>query len=261
MTAPQIIKDEELECALQDRVFLVTGCSSGVVFLTVRDQEKGKSVCESFLDPSRVELLEFGSSMLDFSSKLNVLVCNAGAVQIPGREETTEGFEMQLVNNYSGHFLLFWLLNDAMLESTNAARHASETVFDDFHLKQDKMAQIYMANYVNRNFGSDRIRTLSLTTDDIDIKVLKYSPVGVRDGWGTNPMIWIRMENPEKCAATTVLAAVGKEWEGKGGKYLDNCGIAASQLLVPVMDVKDYAYDETNEEKLWELILKTLGLS
>ena len=33
------------------------------------------------------------------------------------------------------------------------------------------------------------------------------------------------MKSPEQGCATTVLAAVGRELEGKGGVYLDNCAI------------------------------------
>ncbi|KAI0972802.1 putative oxidoreductase,short chain dehydrogenase [Xylaria arbuscula] len=311
-TALQIIKDEGLEGALPDKVFLVTGCSSGIgietgralaktggkVFLAVRDLKKGHSACESFLETGRVELLEFDSTKLDSvkacaeaflkkSSKLNVLVCNAAVMHTPTREQTAEGFEMQLATNYLGHFLLFWLLKDAMLaaaESTgtssrlvnvsSAGHHASEIIFDDFQLKksydpskaygQSKLAQIYMANYVDRNFGSSSIgiHALSLMPGGIETNLQKHFPAEVRSGWKTNPTIWNFMKSPEQGAATTIIAAVGKEWEGKGGKYLENCQVATSKPIGPgVAGVADYAYDEGKESKLWELTLKTLNLS
>jgi hypothetical protein len=31
------------------------------------------------------------------------------------------------------------------------------------------------------------------------------------------------LKTPEQGAATTVLAAVGREWEDTGGKYLEDC--------------------------------------
>ncbi|KAI1169142.1 putative oxidoreductase,short chain dehydrogenase [Nemania serpens] len=309
-TALQIIKDEGLEGALQERVFLVTGASSGIgietgralaatgakIFLTVRDLKKGQSACESFLEPGRVELLELDTSnpdsvkacaeaFLKRSPKLNVLVCNAGVMLIPTREETAEGFEMQLATNYLGHFLLFWLLKDAMLESakttgsssrlvnvSSSGHHASEIVFNDFQLKQEygagkaygqsKLAQIYMANYVDRNFSPNGIHALSLMPGGIATNLQKHIPAEVKEGWMKDPQILNFGKSLEQGAATTVLAAVGKEWEGKGGKYLEDCQVAASQPLVPGMKgVKDYAYDEVKENKLWELTLKTLSLS
>ncbi|KAI0188396.1 putative oxidoreductase,short chain dehydrogenase [Astrocystis sublimbata] len=309
-TALQIIKDEGLEGALRDRVFLITGVSSGIgietgraiaatgakVFLTARDLKKGQAACEAFLEPGRVEMLELDTSKLDSvkacaeaflkkASKLNVLICNAGVMYIPTREETAEGFEMQLATNYLGHFLLFWLLKDAMLEGVNTAgsssrlvnvassgHHASEIIFDDFQLKQhygastaygqSKLAQIYMANYVDRNFGPNGIHATSLMPGGIATNLQKHFSKEVTDKWAADPSILNFMKSPEQGAATTVLAAVGKEWEGKGGKYLEDCQVAAPQPLVPgVKGVKDYAYDETKENKLWELTLKTLSLS
>ncbi|KAJ3566307.1 hypothetical protein NPX13_g7181 [Xylaria arbuscula] len=309
-TALQIIQDEGLEGALQDRVFLITGVSSGIgietgraiaatgakVFLTARDLKKGQAACESFLKPGRVEMLELDTSKLDSvracakaflkrSSKLNVLICNAGVMHIPTREETADGFEMQLATNYLGHFLLFWLLKDAMLEGgratgsssrlvhvSSSGHHASEIVFDDFQLKQDydpskaygqsKLAQIYMANYVDRNLGTEGIHALSLMPGGIATNLQKHFPKEVTDQWAKDPNVLNFMKSPEQGAATTVLAAVGKDWEWKGGKYLEDCQIAAPEPLVPgVKGVKDYAYSEAKEDKLWELTLKTLNLS
>ncbi|KAK5634183.1 hypothetical protein RRF57_009897 [Xylaria bambusicola] len=308
-TALQIIKDEGLEGALQDRVFLVTGASAGIgtetaravaatgakVFLAVRDVKKGQAACESFLEPGRVELLELDTSKLDTvracaaaflkkSSKLNVLICNAGVMNIPTREETAEGFEMQLAINYLGHFLLFWLLKDAMLEGAKAAgsssrlvnvassgHHGSEIIFDDFQLNRDytatkaygqsKLAQMYMANYVDRNFGPKGIHALSLMPGGIMTNLQKYTSDEVKEGWKKDPNIWNFMKSPEQGAATTIVAAVSKEWEGKGGKYLEDCQVAKQEPLVPwTKGVKDYAYDEDKENRLWELTLKTLNL-
>ncbi|KAI0516860.1 putative oxidoreductase,short chain dehydrogenase [Xylaria bambusicola] len=308
-TALQVIKDEGLEGALQDRVFLITGASAGIgietaraitttgakVFLAVRDMKKGQTACESFLEPGRVELLELDTSKLDTvracaeaflkkSSKLNVLICNAGIMNSPTREETAEGFEMQLATNYLGHFLLFWLLKDAMLEGAKAAEsssrlvnvsssghHASEVIFDDFQLKQDytaikaygqsKLAQIYMANYVDRNFGPKGIHALSLMPGGIMTNLQKHVPEETKEGWKKDPFISNFMKSPEQGAATTIVAAVAKEWEGKGGKYLEDCRVATPEPLIPfAKGVKDYAYDEDKENKLWELTLKTLNL-
>lgn len=71
-TALDIVKDEDLEGKLADKVFLITGCSSGIgidtaralsvtgakLFLGVRDIAKGKSALADILEPGRVELLK-----------------------------------------------------------------------------------------------------------------------------------------------------------------------------------------------------------
>ncbi|CAG9948204.1 unnamed protein product [Clonostachys rosea f. rosea IK726] len=308
-TALQIIKDEGREGALGDKVFLVTGASSGIgietgralaatgarVFLAVRDLKKGEAACKSFLEPGRVELIELDVSslksvrecaakFLQKSPQLNVLVCNAGVMTIPTREETEDGFEMQLAVNYLGHFLLFWLLKDAMAKSStpgfqsrlvnvaSSGHQASEIVWDDFNLKnynpltaygQSKLAQIYMANYVDRHFGPQGIHAISLMPGGItDTNLSQYTPKEMVDSFKTDPVLSKWVKSREQGASTTVLAAVGQEWEGKGGKYLEDCAVATPNASIPgLTGVSDYAYDEGKETRLWELTLKTLGLS
>ena len=310
-TALQIIQDEGREGNMEDKVFLVTGASAGIgvetgralaatgakVFLTARDLEKGKAACQSFLEPGRVEFLELDTSKLDSvracaaaflekSKKLNVLICNAAVMNIPTREQSVDGYEMQLVTNYLGHFLLFWLLKDTLLESStpefnsrlvnvaSSAHHASEINFEDFNLEkegayvpekaygQSKLAQIYMANYVDRNFGSKGLHALSLMPGGMDTGLSKYIPREVMEGFKKNPVLFKWMKSIEQGAATTVWAAVGKEWEGKGGEYLENCAIATPEPFMPgLLGIMDYAHDEAKEDKTWELTLKALHLS
>lgn len=106
-TAMQIIRDEDLVNKMTDKVFLVTGTSSGIggetvralhatgahIFMTARDMAKGEAVMKDILASSegtgKLELLEMelGSfesirnctkELLKKTDKLNVLVNNAG---------------------------------------------------------------------------------------------------------------------------------------------------------------------------------------
>jgi NAD(P)-dependent dehydrogenase (short-subunit alcohol dehydrogenase family) len=311
-TALQIIKDEGREGTMTDKVFLVTGASSGIgietgralaatggkVFLAVRDLEKGRAACQSFLEPGRVELIELDFSKLQSvrtaaatflkkSAQLNVLVCNAGIMMVPTREETEDGFEMQLATNYLGHFLLFWLLKDTLIKSStpqfqsrlinvsSSGHHASEIVWDDFNLEkegaydptaaygQSKLAQIYQANYVDRHFGPKGLHALSLMPGGIiETGLAKHTPKEVVEGFKQHPVLSKWVKSREQGAATTVIAAVGKEWEGKGGEYLEDCVVATPEPFMPnLVGVKDYAHDEAKENKTWELTLKALKLT
>ncbi|KAI1108653.1 short chain dehydrogenase [Nemania sp. NC0429] len=309
-SALQIIKDEGLEGNMKDKVFLVTGASSGIgietgralaatgakVFLTARSLEKGRAACGSFLEPGRVELLELDTSdlssvrkaaaeFLQKSPTLNVLVCNAGVMLIPTREETAEGFEMQLATNYLGHYLLFDLLTDALLKAStptfnsrvvnvsSSGHHWGELDLDDLQLKapgayapdrsygQSKLAQILSANYIDRHFGPRGLHALSLMPGGIMTGLQKYVPAEVKKSWEA-PDVQAFLKDLSQGAATTVIAAVGKEWEGKGGKYLEDCRVATPEpLIVGLAGVKPYAYDEEKETRLWDLTRKTLGLA
>ncbi|KAH6908803.1 short-chain dehydrogenase [Coprinopsis sp. MPI-PUGE-AT-0042] len=146
-TALQIIEDEGLIGKLSDKVFLVTGVSSGIgidtvralhatgahVYGTVRDVAKGQKVIDEILaekregggkiDLIKIELDSFESirkGAQDFLSKsggkLNVFIANAGVMATPFGK-TKDGFETQFGTNHLGHFLLFQLLKDALLAS------------------------------------------------------------------------------------------------------------------------------------------------
>ena len=142
-TALQIIKDNNLEGKLTDKVIFITGCSSGIgiettralaltgarLFCSARDLEKGKAALSDILEPGRVELIKLDMNSLNSvracadeflskSQKLNVLINNAGVMRTPeGR--TTDGFETQLGTNHLAHFLLFNLLKPALLAGSS----------------------------------------------------------------------------------------------------------------------------------------------
>ena len=145
--ALQVIEDEGLIGKLSDKVFLITGVSSGIgietlralhttgahVFGTVRDTAKGQKVVDTILSenhPSggKITLIEMSLDSFasirrgaaDFLSKsnntLHLLVANAGVMATP-YGKTTDGFETQFGTNHLAHFLLFQLLKPALLAS------------------------------------------------------------------------------------------------------------------------------------------------
>lgn len=168
------------------------------LFLAVRSLERGRTACGTLLASGRAELVECDTSSLASVRRaagevlgrlggagLHVLVCNAGVMQLPERRESADGFEAQLATNYLGHFLLVRLLRDALLRGAasggarvvqvaSSAHHASEIRFDDLQLAapgvydplgaygQSKLAQIYLANYVDRHYGDRGLHALSV---------------------------------------------------------------------------------------------------
>ncbi|OAK99144.1 NAD(P)-binding protein [Phaeosphaeriaceae sp. SRC1lsM3a] len=148
-TALQVIHDEELVGKLSDKVFLITGVSSGIgidtlralhttgahVYGTVRNLPKGQAVVDQILSEKhpgggKISLIEMSldslasvrSGAADFLSKsggqLNVLIGNAGIMACP-YALTQDGFETQFGTDHLSHFLLFHLLRDALLSSAS----------------------------------------------------------------------------------------------------------------------------------------------
>lgn len=71
------------------------------------------------------------------------------------------------------------------------------------------------------------------------------------------------MKSPEQGAATTVWAAIGKQWEGCGGKYLEDCSISKpfqegdASPLAP--GYAPHAYDVEAARQLWDVSVKLVG--
>lgn len=69
------------------------------------------------------------------------------------------------------------------------------------------------------------------------------------------------MKSPEQGAATTVWAAIGREWEGRGGKYLNDCSVACTPQEGEVnLGYAPHAYDEEAAKKLWDVSTQLVGL-
>ncbi|KAI1322329.1 hypothetical protein F5Y16DRAFT_413312 [Xylariaceae sp. FL0255] len=311
-TALQIIKDEEREMTMKDKVFLITGSGSGIgiettralaatgarVYGLVRNVDAAREACTEFLERGRVELLECDlSSMASVraaaetfkakSTQLNVLVANAAVMSIPKRELSVDGFEMHFATNYLGHFLLFYLLKDLMVASatpefasrvvqvSSASHHVSEINFDDINWNesydpktayaQSKLAQIYLANYIERHFTG--VHALSLMPGGIRTNILRYTPTAVVEKiMSSSEFLQKWYKSPAQGAATTVLAAVGRKLEGQGGIYLEDCAVAKVEgqegaVIIPsIKGVKACAFDVEKQEKLWAATVEMLKL-
>ncbi|MEM9951772.1 MAG: oxidoreductase [Chloroflexota bacterium] len=154
------------------KVVIVTGANSGLgyetskalakkgakVIMAVRTVNKGEQARDEILaDVPNADLevmrLDVGNlaSVREFADtfkatydRLDILANNAGVMAIP-RQETADGFEMQLGVNHLGHFALTGLLLDVIVKTPNARIHNvsssanwSGTInFDDLMGEQD----------------------------------------------------------------------------------------------------------------------------
>jgi len=300
-TALQVVQDNGLEGKLTDKVALITGCSSGIgietaralkaagikVFVTARNIAKGKEALKDILEKDKVELLELRLDSLasvrscakEFqsrSSKLNILINNAGIMAVPTLTLTEDGFESHLGTNHLGHFLLFQLLKPLLLTSStphfnsrvvnvsSSAHRGFPIQFNDPNLKgegaynpwgaygQSKTANVLMANEIEKRYGSQGLHAFSLMPGFIGTGLQVHMASEVQNA---PPRLLKHMKSPGQGAATTVWAAVGKTHEGKGGKYLEDVQVAelwdGSWEYAP--GYGENAFDEEAAGKLWEL--------
>ncbi|PCG96436.1 Hypothetical protein PENO1_068560 [Penicillium occitanis (nom. inval.)] len=80
----------------------------------------------------------------------------------------------------------------------------------------------------------------------------------------SNEEMYKVMKSPEQGAATTVWAAIGQEWEKKGGEYLAECGKTArsnDNHEILGEGFAGHAYDAEKEARLWKDSLRMVGLT
>jgi NAD(P)-dependent dehydrogenase (short-subunit alcohol dehydrogenase family) len=313
-TALQIIKDQGLEGKWQDKVILITGCTSGIgvetaralyetgasIYITARNMEKGNSVAQSLTTdaarPVRVLELSLDSlasvrkaaeQFLSLSSKLNILIDNAGVMACP-KGKTVDGFETQWGTNHLGHFLLFQLLKPALLASATPS-FASRVIsvsstghkmvekidlddlgwdnreYEDFKAYgQSKLSNVYFANELDRRYGAMNLHGWSLHPGSIPTELgrhLKNHPL--QQQVSQDQTYQKSRKSPEQGAATQVWAACAKELEGKGGKYLEDCQVSPpwKSGAFYARGFSKHAYNPAEEKKLWEVSSKVAGVS
>ncbi len=129
-----------------------------------------------------------------------------------------------------------------------------------------KTAQIWFSNEIDRRYGASGLHSLSLHPGNI--VTAGYGRLDPRvaeklGGLMSDEGIMKTFKSVEQGAATQVLAAVGKGWEGVGGVYLDECGV--SRLLEDgemgaINGHRPWIYDEQGAERLWKDSCEMVGL-
>ncbi|PVI04889.1 putative short-chain dehydrogenase [Periconia macrospinosa] len=309
-TALQVIHDNNLSGKWTGKVVLVTGGTSGIgietaralfatnadVFITARDLDKASRVIEdirkSTQGDGRLEAIEMDMDKLESvkaaaqaflvkSSKLNVLVNNAGIMGLPERNTTVDGFERQFGVNHLAHFTLTALLLPTLLKSTSptfnsrvimltSSGHryspvqlADPGLTDNYEAwtsyGQSKTANIWTANYIDRTYGPRGVHALAVYPGAILTPLyvhVQSVPSDMPDDWQTDPAAQAFMQSCEQGASTSTWAATATALEGVGGKYLCNCGVGGpAKNLTSILDsgYAPHAFDEEGETKLWNL--------
>lgn len=309
-TALQIINDEGVEGKLKDQVIVITGTSSGIgietaralaatgatLFLTARDVSKAQAALAGIFDASRMEIIEMdqvslssvrvaAAAILAKTSKIHMLVNNAGIMAIPDLRLTADGHELQFGTNHLSHFLFYKLLEPALLAAaspelpsrvvslaSSAHNVCGINDSDNYNFQksdynpfvaygQSKTSNIYLANEIERRYGSRHLHSTSVHPGIISTGLTQH--MGPEAFKGLEHLYPI-MKSVEQGAATSVWAAVGEAWKHEGGKYLSDCAVTK-----PYVEGEDkftsngyapHAYDVETAERLWNDSLKLVGL-
>ncbi|KAF7895048.1 hypothetical protein EAF00_006862 [Botryotinia globosa] len=244
------------------RALSATGAT---LFLTVRDIKKAETSLDGILEPDRVTLVEMdnasffniktaAAAILEKSgNQLNILVNNAGVMAIKDLQLTEDGHEITFATNH-----LTWISIPACDNyNFQKGRYNYGTAY-----ASSKLANIYMANEIDRRYGQQGLHATSLHPGPIDTNINRHLGREWAAQVMSNEKVRKVPKSAEQGAATTVIAAVGKEWEGKGGKYLENCGEAErgkDDYQIFGNGWVKQTYRPEDEGRLWRDSLKIVG--
>ncbi|KAH6714894.1 hypothetical protein BKA61DRAFT_480605 [Leptodontidium sp. MPI-SDFR-AT-0119] len=263
-TALQIIKDEGLVGKLTGKVIFITGANQGLglesaralyetgatIYMGVRDLVKGEKAIDNILstasnpDPKSLHLIEMSLDSLDSvraggegflaqSSQLDILLLNAGVMATP-KGRTKDGFETQFGINHVSHFLHFELLRSTLL----------------------------MANEIERLHGARGLHGLAVHPGIVGTNLTQYLDPSIMKAMAEDKESFKLIKDVGQGASTSVLAAVGREWEGRGGCYLADCAEHgpskpdASPWDMSGQGYARWAFDEESAKKLWDISIK-----
>ena len=220
--------------------------------------------------------------------RVNILVNNAGIFGVRDLKLTKDGHETHFATNYLGHFLLFQLLKPALLNcsspkfqsrvvSVGSSNHRTVELHDSDnysfekggydHQKaypHSKLACIYMANEIDRRYGHRGLHATSLHPGGINTNLHEKMGPDFMEKIMNDPKLHAMLKTPEQGAATTVVAAIGKEWENSGGRYLEDCKEAPRGAENDERFGVGYGrqtYNPEFETRLWHDSLSIVGIN
>ena len=237
----------------------------------LRESTRNPAISVARLDLS--DLRSVNAFVRAWGGPLDILVNNAGIMAVPQREETPQGYELQLGTNFVGHFALTVWLHDALaaakgarVVSLSSSGHLfSPVVFDDLHFRfipytpfgaygQSKTANALLSVGITRRWRDDEIASNAVNPGAIATGLQRYT------GGLKTPVE--RRKTPEQGAATSVLLAASPLVSGVTGRYFEDCK-EAPQIKERPTDfsggVAPYALNDENAERLWDVALKLVA--
>eukprot|EP00562_Extubocellulus_spinifer_P002029 CAMPEP_0178476174 /NCGR_PEP_ID=MMETSP0696-20121128/3492_1 /TAXON_ID=265572 /ORGANISM="Extubocellulus spinifer, Strain CCMP396" /LENGTH=363 /DNA_ID=CAMNT_0020103471 /DNA_START=34 /DNA_END=1125 /DNA_ORIENTATION=+ len=251
---------------------IVTGGSSGIgvpsveafalagmrVVLACRNTDDGEKVksslpswCQSNVRVQKLDLADLESvknsaeEILSTEGTFDVLLNNAGVMNIPKREETVDGFEKQFGTNHIGHHAFTRLMLPGIEKSggrvvtvaSSAHNFGDFGSFDDLNYSSGRSyspwgayGQSKLANVLFAKGLDDRLKG----EEDCDVLSLSLHPgVVATNLWrSTGPSLLqpllkgiIGDRNIEQGAATSMYACLIEPFAFEGGEYLSDCAI------------------------------------
>jgi NAD(P)-dependent dehydrogenase (short-subunit alcohol dehydrogenase family) len=286
---------------LTGKMYVITGGNSGIGFeaarhlgkagadvvLACRSTAKAENAAKELRSQVERQVDVIQLNLSDLSSvraaadelrtkytKINGLINNAGVMQTP-KQQTADGFEMQLGTNHLGHFLLSGLLIDVVeaaagrVVTLSSIAHLSGKIrFDDLMgekayspmsaYTQSKGANLIFALELDRRLQASGKQAVSIACHPgyTNTNLQSTGPTGFFNFLYriTNPIF--AQSGPEG-ALPTVLAAAGIE--AKRGGYYGPQKMGETRGAVGDAKVAAYVLNEETAKRLWDESERLVG--
>ena len=222
------------------------------------------------LDLERLDSVRAYAQAAAAGGNIDLLVCNAGIMALPKREETPHGWEKQVGTNHHGHHYLISLLREKMVAQDTPARivlvssaaHAmGGVVVDNLHFRegrsysawgaygQSKLANILEAKALADQLAGTKVAALSLHPGVIKTSLARHMGMSAALSYIFEHVV-VDKSVPQG-ASTTLYACLEPSLDeaANRGSFLDNCVIATPNAA---------ARDAALRKALWEATEKDI---
>ena len=271
---------------LKGKTVLITGANSGLGFETMRvlcmrgahviavarTMQKAKDACAKIkgeTTPAFCELSDFASvveccnTINAMNIPIDVLICNAGIMELPKLEQVN-GIEKQFVVNHLGHFIL----TNRLLDRVKEAKQGRVVIMSSGRYKiappegiqfdnlsgdkgydpltaygQSKLADALFAQELSRRLEGTTTTSNSVLPGVINTNLGRYLPE-----WKlklTEYIGWTFMRSVEEGVATTCYVATNPKLAKVSGHMFSNCN--------PITPEGPHMSDRALATKLWDV--------
>ena len=294
--------------SLSGKTAVVTGATGGlgyetalalagagaIVILTGRNDAKGlraiERICEQFpnaliayerLDlASLASVADFARRFASSNDQLDLLVNNAGVMALPKRQQTEDGFEMQLGTNYLGHYALTARLlpqlrraKAARVVNLSSLAHRTGAInFDDLQSRrsyrpwpaycQSKLAMLMFSLELQRRSDAAGwgVRSVAAHPGYARTDLIPNGPGANTLSWRVGQLLQpLISQSAAEGALPTLFAATSADAE-PGGYYGPNWFYELKGPPVPARVMRQ-AKDFASAAMLWDVSATLTGVS
>ncbi len=228
---------------------------------------------------SLTSIAAFAARLRDQRAGLDLLINNAGVMMPPNRQETEDGFELQLGINYLGHFALTAHLLPLLRQGNNARVVALSSIaarngainFDDLNARrryspmpaysQSKLACLMFAVELQRRSAAAGWGIASLAAHPgVSRTALLHNAPGRRSVVGIlRSALWFLFQPAAQGALPTLFAATAPQAKA-GGYYGPN---RLNELRGGPAEAKSppQAHDSAASQRLWQIAAALTGVN